>query len=171
MPTYILGSVYERFLGKEVDIENKKINITLKPEVRKAGGVYYTPEYIVEYIVQNTIKRNEHIKILDPACGSGSFLLVAYQYMLDYHQKKQTKKLTIQQRKQILTDHIFGVDIDEQAVEVTKLSLLLKVLEDVTTREADKLKNIEYLLPSLHNNIKCGNSLIDDKKTHPKAFV
>jgi type I restriction-modification system DNA methylase subunit len=182
MPTYILGSVYERFLGKEVNIENKKINIALKPEVRKAGGVYYTPEYIVEYIVQNTIHRNEHIKILDPACGSGSFLLVAYQYMLDYHQKNQdekfklqkkpTKKLTILQKKQILLDHIFGVDIDEQAVEVTKLSLLLKVLEDVTTREADKLENIEYLLPSLHNNIKCGNSLIDDPEiAGEKAFV
>ena len=67
-----------------------------KPEVRKAGGVYYTPTYIVDYIVKNTVgkllegktpKEAASLKILDPACGSGSFLLGAYQYLLDWHTK------------------------------------------------------------------------------------
>ena len=182
MPAYILGSVYERFLGKEIDISGRKkkdlfeesVRIINKPDVRKAGGVYYTPEYIVDYIVQNTIPKKQDIKILDPACGSGSFLLVAYQYMLDIYQRKSPKKkLTLSERKQILLDHIYGVDIDEQAVEVTKLSLLLKVLEGVHREEIDHTgRKSEYALPSLHNNIKCGNSLIDDVGVAgEKAFV
>ena len=173
MPAYILGSVYERFLGKEIDLSNKNVKIDDKPAVRKAGGVYYTPEYIVKYIVENTIPKKSNIKILDPSCGSGSFLLVAYQYMLDYYQRKNPNaNLTLQERKHILLEHIYGVDIDEQAVEVTKLSLLLKVLEGVTKAEVSGLKKREHALPSLHNNIKCGNSLLDDVKTAGnKAFV
>jgi type I restriction-modification system DNA methylase subunit len=187
MPSYILGSVYERFLGKEIITDKHLPRIEEKPAVRKAGGVYYTPEYIVQYIVENTIERPrikyrkttadskniEITKILDPACGSGSFLLVAYEYMLEFYKaKKQTGTLTLAERKQILLDHIFGVDLDQQAVEVTKLSLYLKVLEGVTKDEvAEYTKNgANRVLPSLHNNIKCGNSLIDDKKITAKAF-
>ena len=173
LPAYILGSVYERFLGKEVELSKKKISIDEKPAVRKAGGVYYTPEHIVEYIIENTISQKSDAKILDPACGSGSFLLVAYQYMLNFYQRKKTNsKLTLAERKQILLDHIFGVDLDEQAVEVAKLSLLLKVLEGVTKNEIDKLQKGEYVLPDLYKNIKCGNSLIDDVTVAgEKAFV
>ena len=172
MPAYILGSVYERFLGKEIELSNKSVIIAEKPEVRKAGGVYYTPEYIVKYIVENTIPKRPDVKILDPACGSGSFLLVAYQYMLDYYQKKKKEQLTLSERKEILLEHIFGVDLDEQAVEVTKLSLLLKVLEGATIDDINSLKRGEKALPSLHNNIKCGNSLLDDVEiAGEKAFV
>ena len=91
----IIGNAYEQFLGKTITIgKNHSAKIELKPEVRKAGGVYYTPEYIVDYIVANTVgeaingKKPEeiaNIKILDPACGSGSFLLGAYKYLLNYH--------------------------------------------------------------------------------------
>ena len=128
-----------------------------KPEVKKAGGIYYTPAYIVDYIVKNTVgklikgktpRQIANIKILDPACGSGSFLLGAYTYLLNYYRdwyvenepQKYTKKiyqgkggqwyLTNAEKKRILLNNIFGVDIDSQAVEVTKLSLLLKILED-----------------------------------------
>ena len=91
----ILGSAYEQFLGKTITIDKAhRAKIELKPEVRKAGGVYYTPQHIVEYIVENTVgklvenkKPNEvkEIKIVDPACGSGSFLIGAYQYLLNWH--------------------------------------------------------------------------------------
>jgi hypothetical protein len=113
-------------------------------------------------------------------CGSGSFLLGAYQYLLDYHRdwyqkdgpKKHTKEiyqghggqwnLTIQEKKRILLNNIYGVDIDPQAVEVTKLSLLLKVLEsenqDTLERQIKLFK--ERALPDLGSNIKCGNSLV-----------
>jgi len=95
MPAEILGNVYEQFLGKVIRLTaSHQAKVEEKPEVKKAGGVYYTPSYIVDYIVKNTVgklcegkapKQIEKIKILDPACGSGSFLIGAYQYLLDYH--------------------------------------------------------------------------------------
>ncbi|MEI0542012.1 Eco57I restriction-modification methylase domain-containing protein [Brachyspira pilosicoli] len=190
IPVEIIGNAYEQFLGKTISIDkNHKAVIELKPEVRKAGGVYYTPEYIVDYIVANTVGEAikgktpdeiVNIKILDPACGSGSFLLGAYKYLLNYHKeyflKNKTKKymgsryeiidesgnLALWVRKQILINNIFGVDIDSNAVEVAKLSLLLKSFEDsfnVNEYGQGSLLN-EKILPSLDNNIKCGNSLI-----------
>jgi len=185
MPAEILGSVYEQFLGKVIRLTTShQAKVEEKPEVKKAGGVYYTPSYIVDYIVKNTVgklcenktpKQIEKLKILDPACGSGSFLIGAYQYLFDYHRdfyEKEASKykkviyqgkggqwfLTIDEKKRILLNNIFGVDIDSQAVEVTKLSLLLKVLEN-ETQESLRLFH-ERALPDLGNNIKCGNSLI-----------
>jgi len=194
LPAYILGYVYEQFLGKVIRLTaGHRAVVEEKPEVRKAGGVYYTPTYIVDYIVKNTVGKLvenktpnevEKLRILDPACGSGSFLLGAYQYLLDWHQNWYTKnnpekwlkgrnprlverrkgdfRLTTPERKRILLNNIYGVDIDPQAVEVTKLSLLLKVLEGETEETIiQQLKLFhERALPDLANNIKCGNSLI-----------
>ena len=187
MPADILGSVYERFLGKTIRLTKAHYaKIEEKPEVRKAGGVYYTPKYIVDYIVENTVgkliegktpKQIEKIKICDPACGSGSFLIGAYQYMLEWHLKyyidnppKKKKdnpltpdgNLTTAEKKRILLNNIFGVDIDAQAVEVTKLNLLLKALEGETQASINQQMQLfhERVLPNLGNNIKCGNSLI-----------
>jgi hypothetical protein len=189
-PAEILGNVYEQFLGKVIRITpGRVVKIEDKPEVKKAGGVYYTPEYIVDYIVKNTVgklcegkspKEISKLRILDPACGSGSFLLGAYTYLLNYHRdwyvdnepEKHTKHiyqgrggqwyLTITEKKKILTDNIYGVDIDFQAVEVTKLSLLLKVLagENQETVGSQFRISHERALPDLGDNIKCGNSLI-----------
>ena len=181
----ILGSAYEQFLGKTITINNRgKAVIELKPEVRKAGGVYYTPQYIVDYIVINTIgklcekktpKEVAEIKIVDPACGSGSFLIGAYQFLLNWHKdyyiQNPNKKnpltpegnLTTPEKKKILLNNIFGVDIDTNAVEVTKLSLLLKCMEGETQASiAHQMKMFnERVLPTLDDNIKSGNSLID----------
>jgi hypothetical protein len=133
-PADILGSVYERFLGKVIRVTaGHRAKVEEKPEVRKAGGVYYTPEYITRYIVERTLgaalegKTPESaagLRVLDPACGSGSFLIEAYQYLLDWHraayQAARAKygkrlvgaggeeRLSIQERKRILTAHIFG---------------------------------------------------------------
>ena len=184
----ILGQVYEQFLGKVIRLtDGHHAKIEEKPEVRKAGGVYYTPTYIVQYIVKNTVgklvegkthKEVANLKICDPACGSGSFLLGAYQFLLDWHLKFYTEnmpkkpwkelckgpkgdwKLTTAERKRILLSNIYGVDIDAQAVEVTKLSLLLKVLEGETEQSLQTTFLHERVLPNLGSNIKCGNSLI-----------
>lgn len=179
----ILGQVYEQFLGKVILLDLKHhARIEEKPMVKKAGGVYYTPDFIVEYLVKNTLGKllegrtldfARTVKILDPACGSGSFLLQAYQFLCDwylrFYQEKQPNskaiyqteskvwKLTMDTRKQILIDSIFGVDIDPQAVEVTRLSLLLKILEG--ERQLKFLQ--KHILPDLGSNIKCGNSLVD----------
>lgn len=192
MPVEILGTVYERFLGKVIRLTaGHQAKVEEKPEVRKAGGVYYTPKYIVDYIVAQTVGKQiegkspaqlakQPLRVLDMACGSGSFLLGAYQCLLDHclgwytdHKPENQKKavfrdgkrqwrLTIGEKKRILTTHIFGVDIDRQAVEVSKLSLLLKVLEgenDQTVAQQMLLFE-ERALPNLSSNIKCGNSLI-----------
>ena len=188
LPVEILGSAYEQFLGKQITIKGSRATIEEKPEVRKAGGVYYTPQYIVEYIVENTVgklcegktpKEVSKLKIVDPACGSGSFLLGAYQYLLTWHSNyytnnKHTGKqkeavltpdgsLTTAEKKRILINNIYGVDIDRNAVEVTKLSLLLKCMEGETTASVNTQMTFfhERVLPSLENNIKSGNSLID----------
>src|SRR5437867_792759 len=262
----ILGQVYEQFLGKVIRLtEGHQAKIEEKPEVKKAGGVYYTPTYIVDYIVQNTVgklleeaigsagaspaavgaladgspgareglregaqtstrdaralldarsasrilARLSKLRILDPACGSGSFLLGAYESLLHWHLDFYVRmlgetiaprtasdhpvpsegrgqgegecarwllrrrsppvvqtgggwRLTIAERKRILVDNIYGVDIDAQAVETTKLSLLLKVLEGETRQSLQPVLRMfqERALPDLGANIKCGNSLI-----------
>jgi hypothetical protein len=230
MPPEILGQVYEQFLGKVIRLtEGHHAKVEDKPEVKKAGGVFYTPSFIVEYIVKNTVgkllegktpKMASSLRILDPACGSGSFLLGAYRYLLDWHlewyskavlpflekgesetspiirnllpfdyltedsnnEKRRGRKkkhrrvsnlpiylgpgniwrLTTEEKKRILLNNIYGVDIDPQAVEVTKLSLLLKVLEGESQETIQTLLRFsdERALPDLDNNIKCGNSLI-----------
>lgn len=201
LPADILGQVYEQFLGKVIRLTaGHQARVEEKPEVRKSGGVFYTPTPVVEYIIANTVGRllegkatkdvdgsrkgAAPLRVLDPACGSGSFLIVAYQRLLDWyrdryvadgpeqHCKGKAPKLcqrgtdnyalTVRERKRILLDHVYGVDIDPQAVEVTKLSLLLKVIEG---ENAETLGQSRYLfseraLPDLDQNIKCGNSLV-----------
>ena len=208
MSVEILGSAYEQFLGKQIKLSaGHRATIEEKHEVRKAGGVYYTPQYIVEYIVENTVGKLTagkkpadvtKLKIVDPACGSGSFLLGAYQYLLNWHMleykpdferltsiaqnstaynekqrndaiKERNKlpltpdgNLTTALKKQILLNNIYGVDIDTQAVEVTKLSLLLKCMEGETGSSITaEMRFGERILPTLDSNIKSGNSLID----------
>ena len=192
IPVEILGQVYEQFLGKVIRLTaGGSAKIEEKPEVRKAGGVYYTPRYIVDYIVENTVgkllegktpREAAELRIVDPACGSGSFLLGAYQYLLDWHHKYYLDPanggaesftrgrnpvlaqraadeyyLTTAEKKRILVNNIYGVDLDHQAVEVTKLSLLLKLLEEETGQLS---LGFERVLPDLGHNIRCGNSLI-----------
>lgn len=187
MPVEVLGNAYEQFLGKVIRIDKgHHAVIEEKPEVRKAGGVYYTPQYIVDYIVENTVgkliegktpKEIEKIKIVDPACGSGSFLLGAFDYLLNYHIQYYHKHpptaksgiitpngtLSSAEKKKILLNNVYGVDLDANAVEVSKLSLLLKCMEGETAASISTQITMhnERVLPDLDNNIKDGNSLID----------
>jgi type I restriction-modification system DNA methylase subunit len=178
----ILGRIYERFLGSKIRLtESHQAKVEEKPEVRHAGGVYYTPQYIVDYIVENTVgvkiknktpEEIEAVKICDPACGSGSFLLGAFSYLIEYHREWYAKsdtatqkgyrndfffnaeneiQLTLKKKADILKNNIFGVDIDREATEVAIMSLYLKILDEGQT---------ELFLPDITGNIKCGNSLI-----------
>ncbi|OFZ49558.1 MAG: hypothetical protein A2381_13530 [Bdellovibrionales bacterium RIFOXYB1_FULL_37_110] len=191
LPLDILGKAYEQFLGKVIVIDKKhKLSVTEKPEVKKAGGVFYTPKYIVESIVEDTlgvmIKNStpgqvKKIKILDPACGSGTFLLTAFEYLLDWYKKyyerkniKLSKKarneiltpsgeLTTKFKGEILLNNIYGIDVDRNAVEVTKLSLLLKCLEGENKDSLRAQMSLfqERVLPTIDQNIVSGNSLVD----------
>ena len=197
----ILGHIFEQSIS---DIEELKKSISgeefdQKKSKRKKDGIFYTPQYITKYIVENSIKNwlddkrkelgeddlpklNEkdyifdiakknytknyrkhiefwqqyreavrNIKIIDPACGSGAFLITAFEFLLNkIFDLVGTSDLFSDRTKEILQNNIFGVDLNKESVEITKLSLWLKT--------ADKNKT----LASLENNIKCGNSLIDD---------
>ena len=174
-------------------VEKGKVVLRRKPEVQKAGGVYYTPTFVVDHIVRATLapllkgltpNKVAELRVVDPACGSGSFLLGVYQYLLDWHldyylaQKRPSRRvvtrgadgrwrLTLSERKRILISNVYGVDIDPQAVEVAKLSLLLKVVEGETQLGLA----VDRLLPSLHKNIQCGNSLVGSDFYDPTELV
>jgi hypothetical protein len=193
----ILGQVHEQFLGKVIRLTaGRRAVVEDKPGTRKAGGIYYTPAYIVQHVVNQTVgkllgrpgvstpactpQQAARLRILDPACGSGSFLLGAYQFLLDWHCDRYLEdgpakhpkelyqgpgglwRLTTAEKKRILLNNIYGVDIDPQAVEVAKLSLLLKVLEGESEQTLQQQRRLfhERALPDLSGNVQCGNALI-----------
>jgi hypothetical protein len=198
----ILGHIFEQSIGDIEDLLSQNVS------QRKKFGIFYTPEYITEYICRNTIipylsktgnakdideliyeyyndldeleDKVKKIKILDPACGSGAFLNKTVDVLLEIHraiyetklqkgkykttveERHKRKKIEvemesitlyfddIEQQREIILNNIFGVDINEESVEITKLSLFLKIAAR------------DIVLPNIDNNIKCGNSLIDD---------
>lgn len=174
----VLGNIYEQFLGYILKKTAKRASFTEGKAHRKEQGIYYTPTYVVDYIVKNTIgelAKNKkfdlkNIKVLDPACGSGSFLMKAFDYLVTLDKKKngeiaQTKldltgsSASYGRKVEILKENIFGVDLDTKAVEIAQLNLLLKTAEK------------KHRLPTLQENIKVGNSLIDDSSVAgDKAF-
>ncbi len=190
MDATVLGEIYELFLGKEVRLgEGRKVEIEDKPEAVESG-VIPTPSFIVDYITDQTVasacdgKTPDHLSSLhvaDIACGSGTFLLAAYEHLLNYHREWYLKDgsekhkdklyrgpqdqwyLTLREKQRILLNNIFGVDIDIQAAEVTRFSLLLKTLENETAATIkDHLERHRVkALPNLSDNIQCGNSLVD----------
>jgi len=169
LSVHVIGEVYENYLaellktGKRgVKVEESKIT-----QKKKSQGIYYTPDFIVNYIVENTLgailkkckteKDIENIRILDPACGSGSFLIRAFDEFLKHYERVNPSGLFhFDVRKKILQNNIYGVDLDERAVEVAKLNLLVKALEGSASVNLSGKK----LLPNLKLNIRCGNSLI-----------
>ena len=194
----LLGIIYERFLGSTITIKQNNVEAEPKPEVRHAGGVYYTPRFVVNTIIRRVvgpkIKDKSPLevlntKILDPACGSGSFLIAALQFLFDhctryisehpeaaenqasprakekkvkiaFKDKENNWHLSPKFRSQLLASCIYGVDIDAQAVEVTIMSLYLKLLEGRLPPDWQRDFLQSRLLPSLDNNICCGNSLL-----------
>lgn len=175
----ILGKIYETLLTESLIVKNNHIILAAKKEY-KYRSVVSTPIEIVKYMTKNTLesvcrgKTPEEIKklqIADLACGSGVFLEEAYQFLIDYCVEWYTKyqpefllelsngkkKLSLTDKKDILMKCIYGVDIDVHAVEVSKFSLLIKLLEDETPAS---VKECVPILPDLSSNIKNGNSLI-----------
>jgi type I restriction-modification system DNA methylase subunit len=153
----ILGNVYEQYLGHILKKIGRGTRLKKGETHRKEQGIYYTPTHIVDFIVKNTLgvmlknKKIEvkNLKILDPACGSGSFLIKTFDLINEYY-KKKTKIDSPFVKDHILKNNIFGVDIDSKAIEIARLNLLLKTIEK------------RHKLPTLEKNIKIGNSLIND---------
>lgn len=156
MPADVLGTVYENYLAYKLSQGKRGVTVAKDSGKRKEQGIYYTPRFIVDYIVKNalgpvldkckSIDDLKKIKVLDPACGSGSFLIRAFELIKDKYKDfgyQNSEAVGIK----ILTDNIYGVDLDDQAVEITRLNLLISAL-------SERMK-----LPKLEN-IKNGNSLI-----------
>ncbi len=183
----VLGAVYEQYLGHVATVVKQRakeaqarmdlgypveptFELTAKKERRKEHGIYYTPRFITNYIVKETMGRflkershNEilNVKILDPACGSGSFLIRAYDELLNYHAYRSGKSISALgqwERLPILIKNIFGVDLDMQAVEIARLNLLLRSLAKRET------------LPSLAENIRQGNSLVSGTEEELRSY-
>jgi type I restriction-modification system DNA methylase subunit len=188
--TEVLGEIYEQFLGDVISIDGTGVQIVNKPEVRESGGVVPTPRYIVDKIVERTLapsltgkSLNElrGFTVVDPCCGSGVFLLSVYEYFLDHYQawyvmnnkaahvgrtiyeaSEGQWRLTFEEKRRILLEHIRGVDIDANAVEVARFSLLLKLVEDETAAGLVDYVNRTGMpaLPSLDETVVAGNSLV-----------
>ena len=183
----VLGAVYEQYLGHVATAAKQRakeaqtrtglgiptettFELAAKKQRRKEHGIYYTPKFVTDYIVRETVghfieersySEIHNIKILDPACGSGSFLIRAYDELLKYHacqRGKPVAELDQWERLPVLTSNIFGVDLDMQAVEIARLNLLLRSL---AKRE---------LLPGLTDNIRPGNSLISGTEEELKKY-
>lgn len=179
IPVDVLGNAYELYIGtiikeKEGLLTEDELTLVEDPAVRKKHGIYYTPEFVVDYIVRNTLGKlleksktvedASKIKVLDPACGSGSFLIKAFDVLkewYDRHNKQNQQnatpntldahfKVISNVEEKILTENLYGVDLDPQAVEITILNLSLKA---VKTRKK---------LPFMGDHIKCGNSIISE---------
>jgi hypothetical protein len=149
-------------------------------EIKKSCGIYYTPAYIVQYIIERTLGKLledkspdqvSGLKIIDPSCGTGYFLISAYKYLIEWHRKWHIKhsslpddwQLPVQEKKRILCENIYGVDIDKLALEQTRLSLLTVF----------KIETGIDININLNLNIKNGNSLGENfnwKKEFPEVF-
>lgn len=187
----ILSQIYERYLGSKIAIvDSKEITIVEEPEVLASSGVVPTPKLIVANIVKETLtplfkdkslKEIESIRIADICCGSGTFLISIYDFILEksilfaidegvtddsfiYKSFDGSYHLTLKAKQSLLVNNIFGVDINPYAVEVSKFSLLLKLLEGENSASINNHLNKyhEKILPSLEDNIKSGNSLVDN---------
>ena len=187
----VLGEIYELFLGREVVISAEgTVKVVEKPEVAALRGVVPTPSYITEEIVRRTLApmvagkapiQLDTFRVCDCACGSGSFLLAAFAHLLNHYREwyiangpetypekiyqgvGNTWFLSLEEKQRILLNSIYGVDIDLQATEVARFSLLLKLIEDETPTAIDAYmrKNHVRALPNLESNIRRGNSLVD----------
>ena len=197
----ILSQIYERYLGSKIAIVNdRQISIVEEPEVAASSGVVPTPKLIVQNIVKETLaplfagknlEQMQQLKLADICSGSGTFLISIYDFIFEKitlefvaagindneiinQEFDGSFHLTLKAKHQILTSNIFGVDINPYAVEVSKFSLLLKLLEGENSGSIENYlaKHKQKVLPSLDDNIKCGNSLVDDSyfKFQPEAI-
>ncbi|MBU0637909.1 MAG: N-6 DNA methylase, partial [Planctomycetes bacterium] len=205
-PTSLLGQVYERLQQQELSRgADGQLVVNNRAGQRKRSGVYYTPEDVVDDIVAHTLGKlltergalagalsaaaRGHLRVMDPACGAGVFLLRAYrrlaEWHLDWYQRHNPERwatarappirpsphrrrscaawqLTISEKGRILRDCVFGVDLDQHAVEVTKLGLLLELLagESHETLAGTTQSGTVAELPNLAHNIHWGNALL-----------
>ena len=187
IPLKTLSDIYDLFLGYQLIIKEDKITDELKSEFKKSNGAVTTPERLVKQVVESTLPETKmnnlsigqilDLHIIDIACGSGVFLVGIYDYLSALIEKKIAKDqqlsknyytiidgkvtLTLEGRKAIINQCIYGVDINPEAVEVSKLSLSLKLIDNYKPQDFEAVGIMgSQILQGIGNNIKCGNSLV-----------
>lgn len=176
----VIGEVYENYLGELLKAGKStiKVNTSGALEKKKSQGIYYTPSYVVDFIIENTVgvvlnkcktvNEIESVKVIDPACGSGSFLIRVFDEFLKHYKRiKDSPLFEFEVRKRILQKNIYGIDLDERAIEITKLNLLVKALENSSHLDLSGRK----ILPNLKLNIRCGNSLVGGERMLDDKYI
>ena len=178
---HLLGKVYEQFLTQQLDVDsNGSIFLTCKIEY-KDRAIVTTPTRLARSMVELSLTNLTEgkspsdihaLRIADIACGSGIFLVEVFDFLINYltswyvehscldkveQKSDSTYKLLFSEKKQLMIDCLFGVDVDYHAVEAANLSLLIKLVEG---EDEDSVEAEVPILPDLHSNIKHGNSLV-----------
>ena len=199
IPTKLLSDIYEIFLAKKLIIEDGIVTETLKLEYIKSKGAVSTPQYLVEDLLKRTILSKTLIengideifntKILDFACGSGIFLVEIFDYIEQqlikcyrenpiqkfkhlFFEEEEKISVNIEGKRQIIKHCIYGIDIDPEAFEVAKMSLSLKVIDNLSFVENYQVLGVfgSKILNTIGENIKCGNTIVSldiiDKYPH-----
>jgi type I restriction-modification system DNA methylase subunit len=172
----VLGVMYEQYLGLALRQTPKRARLADGKVNRKEQGIYYTPTWVVDYIVKSAIdeavKRKgakiDRLRVLDPACGSGTFLLRAFDHLMTarnpsgariqskFDPENEGRLLAL--RTSVLTENLFGVDLDARAVEIAQLNLMIRAAES------------RHRLPTLEKNVRVGNSVIADPTIDSRAL-
>lgn len=193
IPVKVIAKIYEEFLGINLVIKGNKVIAETKEEYIRTNGAVSTPEHIVDMICRQTIDITEcqtveelmEIEVLDPCCGSGVFLIACYEILakrltdilrnnaneMQSHQELfcflgDELMLTMEARRAIVKNCLYGIDCDAAAIEVTKMSIALKIVDGNNRLAWEDIGAFgERVLREISDNIKLGNTLVDFDRT------
>lgn len=191
IPTALFSNIYEIFLANRLKFDGSSLVEVIKPEYSKTNGVVSTPQYLVKDLIKRTIVRSDvlkhnlgeilELKILDFACGSGAFIVELFDYMQSiliekylqggnanfkdyFHQKEDSIVMTITGKRELISSCIHGIDINSEAVEVARMSLALKIIDDLLDYEDYPHLGVygDQILNKIGENIEYGNTLVSN---------
>ena len=186
IPLKTLSDIYDLFLGYQLVVRGTEVSDELKAEFKKSNGAVTTPEELVNQVIECTIPFNTinnmtieqifDLKVIDIACGSGVFLVGVYDYLVKQIEKKLERKqdcddslyaelehpvLNTDGRRKLINNCIYGVDINPEAVEVSKMSLCLRLIDNYAPKDFGAVGLLgSQILKGIGANIRCGNSLV-----------
>jgi len=200
IPIKAIANIYEEFLGKQLAIDNNEIIEIVKDEYVRTNGAVATPEHIVEMVCKQTVRIEGistieellNVSILDLCCGSGVFIVSCYEHLADkmlailsiddreknshrdyYYECNEELYLTVHARREIVLHCLFAIDCDEAAIEVTKMSLALKIVDGDNLIAWEGIGIFgEKILHDIDKNIKLGNTLVStDAEFSPEQIL
>lgn len=162
IPIETLSCVYEQFLHDAKEVDGSSRGKTL--------GAYYTPLPLADYVLSELERKlplRSGMKVLDPACGSGAFLVQSYRRLIEKQRRLEGRDLKKSELRELLTKHIFGIDRDDDACRIAELSLILTLLDYV---EPPDLEDTNFKLPNLRGQNIFGPAPNADGEVVPADF-